>query len=181
MQRTPSGGRERTWGSPRIGSMAMRISEDGRAAMTRLVGTWRTEGTIVDGVSPGHAGAGYDIYEWFPGDAHLVHRVDVAIFGKRQESLELLTPRGDGSGVVDQVSFAADGTVEKSLGRFSADRYVIDAGGARATLSFDGERSMRATWEIQHPDQTWHDWMHVRFTRIGDPRIEIRSKDAHAD
>lgn len=159
----------------------MRMSEDLRSAMTRLVGTWHTEGTIVDGVESGHAWGGYDIYEWFPEGAHLVHRVDVTIFGKRQESLELLTSRGDASDLVDQVSFAADGSVEKSLGRFSADRYVIDAGGARATLSFDGERSMQATWEVQHPDQTWHDWMHVRFTRIGDPRIEIRSKDAHAD
>lgn len=82
--------------------------------MSRPVGTWRTEGRFVDGDE--HDGArwgGHDIYEWFPGEQQMVHRVDVEIFGGRKEAMEFFTPRDGSQDTFDQVSFDADGTVDQ--------------------------------------------------------------------
>ena len=148
-----------------------------RANLDRLVGTWRTEGRIVDSGEEWH---GHDIYEWFPGGQQLVHRVDVTIFGERSESIELFTPREGSADTFDQTAFAADGHVEHAVGRFdAAGRYLNDAGEARAVLAFDAPAAMSATWELRQPDGTWGDWMTVRFARIGEPHIEVRSKTDH--
>lgn len=151
------------------------------AQMSRLVGTWRTEGRIFGGGE--HEGStwhGYDIYEWFPGERHLVHRVDVQIFGGRKEAIEVFTPRDDPPDTFDQTSFDADGSIERSVGSFDADgRYRVDAGDARATLTFEGDDSMSTLWEMRREDGTWIDWMDVRFTREAAPHIEVRSKADH--
>ncbi|RSZ63190.1 hypothetical protein EAH68_08400 [Corynebacterium hylobatis] len=158
----------------------MAINSSLREAMNRLVGTWRTEGRMLDG--DGDTWSGHDIYEWFPGGQHMVHRVDVEIFGARKESMEFLTPREGSVDTIDQVSFDAAGTVETSVGHFDMEgRYLIDAGGARAVLSFDGPDAMGAHWQYRAADGTWIDWMRVSFTRIAAPHIEVRSKPGHAD
>ena len=124
--------------------------------------------------------AGHDIYEWFPGERQLVHRVDVQIFGARKESIEIFTPRHDSADTFDQTSFAADGSIERAVGSFDAeDRYHNDAGEVRATLTFEGDDAMRTVWEMRGEDGTWTDWMDVRFTREAAPHIEVRSKDDH--
>lgn len=149
--------------------------------LDRLVGAWRTQGRFIDGgENHGETWEGHDIYEWFPGERQMVHRVDVHIFGGRTESIEMFTPRADSTGFFDQTSFDADGTVERGVGSFDEEgRYVNDAGEARALLSFDGPDSMQATWKLRQPDGSWADWMHVTFTRIAPPHIEIRSKVNH--
>jgi hypothetical protein len=151
-------------------------------SMSRLVGTWRTEGRIVDGGEhDGATWAGHDIYEWFPGEQQMVHRVDVEIFGGRKEAMEFFTPRPGSRDTFDQVSFDADGTVEQAVGVVDADgRYRNDTDGARAVLTFDGPDSMSAKWERREPDGTWIDWMQVTFARIAAPHIEVRSKDDHS-
>ena len=71
----------------------MEFDEDLHHRMNRLVGTWQTEGRIVDGGEHnGKTWAGYDIYEWFPGKRQMVHRVDVEMFGGRKEAMEFFTP-----------------------------------------------------------------------------------------
>lgn len=151
------------------------------ARMSRLVGTWRTEGRIVDGGDhDGQSWGGHDIYEWFPGERQLVHRVDVRISGERKESIEVFTPRDGSPDTFDQTSFDADGSVDRAVGSFDAeDRYHNDAGEVRATLTFDGDDAMRARWEMRGSDGLWTDWLDVRFTRLADPHIEVRSKDDH--
>lgn len=148
--------------------------------MNRLVGTWRTEGRFVDGGdNHGETWEGHDIYEWFPGQRQMVHRVDVHIFGARKEAIEIFTPRADSTGF-DQTSFDADGSVERGFGSFDAEgRYLNDAGEARAVLSFDGPAVLHATWTLRQPDGSWAEWMLVTFTRIAGPHIEIRSKGDH--
>lgn len=149
--------------------------------LSRLVGTWRTEGRIIDGgEQDGQTWAGHDIYEWFPGERQLVHRVDVQIFGARKESIEIFTPRDDSADTFDQTSFDADGSIERAVGSFDAeDRYHNDAGVVHAMLRFEGDDAMRTRWEMQGEDGTWTDWMDVRFTRVAVPHIEVRSKDDH--
>ncbi len=149
--------------------------------LDRLVGTWRTEGIIVDGGEhDGHKWAGWDVYEWFPGSRQMVHRVDVEIFGERKEAMEFFTPREASTDAFDQTSFDADGTVEHAVGSFDEHgRYLNDAGDARAILTFDAPDSMRAVWETRQPGGGWSEWMHVTFTRVAGPHIEVRSKDDH--
>lgn len=155
----------------------MAIRPELHANLDRLVGTWRTEGRIVDS---GEEWNGYDIYEWFPGEQQLVHRVDVTIFGERTESIEIFTPRDDSVDTFDQTAFAADGHVEHAVGSFdAAGRYHNDAGEARAILAFDAPAAMSASWQLHQPEDNWSDWMTVRFTRIGEPHIEVRSKPDH--
>jgi hypothetical protein len=157
----------------------MAINDSLREAMNRLVGTWRTEGRMLDG--DGATWVGHDIYEWFPGGQHLVHRVDVEIFGTRKEAMEFLTPRKGSPDTVDQVSFDADGAVEKSVGYFSTEgRYCNDTGAARAVLSFDGPEAMSAHWQRREPGGPWVEWMQVSFTRLAPPHIEVRSKADHS-
>lgn len=159
----------------------MSDDEDLREKMSRLVGTWRSTGRLLGGEQAGEEWSGYDIYEWFPGQRQMVHRVDVQIFGGRKEAIEIFTPREGSSTEFDQTSFDADGTVERAVGRFdSAGRYRNDGEEVRAILTFDGSDEMRARWEMRQPDSTWIDWMVVIFSRIGDPHIEVRSKDDHA-
>ena len=150
--------------------------------MQRLVGTWRTEGRFIDGgENHGETWHGHDIYEWFAGERQMVHRVDVHIFGARKEAIEFFTPRAGATGFFDQTSFDADGSVERGVGSFDNEgRYVNDAGEARAVLSFDSPEYMQATWKLCQPDGSWADWMHVTFTRIAPPHIEVRSKDDHS-
>jgi hypothetical protein len=109
-----------------------------------------------------------------------VHRVDVEIFGARSESIEFLSPQ-DGSDVFPQTSFDASGAIERGTGRFDDDgRYLNDPGGARAVVTFPTSTSMSAKWELQKEDGLWVPWMDVRFTRLGDPHVEVRSKDDHS-
>lgn len=158
----------------------MSESEELREKMDRLVGTWRSAGRLLAGEHAGEDWSGYDIYEWFPGRQHMVHRVDVEIFGGRKEAIELFTLREGSSTEFDQTSFDGDGTVERAVGRFDADgRYRNDGEEVRAVLTFHGADEMRAHWEMRQPDGTWVDWMLVAFTRVGDPHIEVRSKDDH--
>ena len=161
--------------------MAIEEEHHLHAALSRLEGTWRTTGRMLDDAEgPDALWDGHDIYEWFPGGHHLVHRVDVRIFGGRNESLEILTPRAGSATTCDQTSFAADGTVEHSTGTFDAQgQYHIDAGGARAVLAVDGPDSMSATWDRLDPDGTWVPWMQVAFDRVAPPHIEVRSKSDH--
>jgi hypothetical protein len=148
-----------------------------RDRMNQLVGTWRTEGRMID---DGQTWEGFDIYEWFPGKRHMVHRVDVQIFGGRKEAMEFLTPRKGSPDTFDQTSFDADGTVERGVGHFDQEgRYHNNAAGARAVLTFHGHDLMTARWELQRADGTWADWMEVAFTRVGEPHIEVRSKVDH--
>lgn len=156
--------------------------DDLRGLLDKLVGTWRTEGVIVDGGEhDGETWAGYDIYEWFPGNHHMVHRVDVEIFGGRKEALEMFTPRQDGTSTFDQVSFDADGSVEHATGSFDDEgRYHNDLGDARAVLTFVGADSMTAIWEQRDLSGRWTPWMRTIFTRVATPHVEIRSKDDHA-
>lgn len=151
--------------------------------MSQFVGTWRTVGRIFDGGEPdGVTWHGHDIYEWFPGNRHMVHRVDVDISGGRKEAIEFFTPREASADTFDQVSFDADGTVEYGVGSFDAEgRYHNDLDEARATVSFDGPDSMHALWETRLPAGTWSKWMDVTFTRIGPPHIEVRSKTDHTE
>ncbi|CAN5315966.1 hypothetical protein BH09ACT10_BH09ACT10_22880 [soil metagenome] len=145
-----------------------------------LVGTWRTEGLIA--ADDGHedeAWGGHDIYEWLPGGKHLAHRVDVEIFGERQESLEIFTPRAGSDGRFDQVSFEADGSVTHAVGWFDSDgRYHNDADEARALLTIENPDLMTAEW-TRLVDGTWRPWMSVTLTRVGPPNIAIRSKTDH--
>lgn len=158
------------------------MSEDDalRQKMNRLVGTWRSTGRLLAGENAGDEWSGYDIYEWFPGQRQMVHRVDVEIFGGRKEAIEIFTPRAGSSTEFDQTSFDGDGTVERAVGRFDAEgRYRNDGEEVRAMLTFEGHDEMRARWEMRQPDGRWTDWMLVIFTRLGDPHIEVRSKDDH--
>ncbi len=158
----------------------MTMNDDLRRSMSRLVGTWRTEGQIVDGgEQDGQRWSGYDVYQWFPGEQTMVHRVDVTMFGERSESIEFFTPRdGDGQSF-DQTSYGADGTVERAVGSFDPDgRYHNDLPDVRATLTFTGTDTMRAHWESRS-DGAWTAWMVVVFTRIGPPDIVIRSRTDH--
>jgi len=150
-------------------------------SMSRLVGTWRTVGHIVDGGEhDGTSWEGYDIYEWFPGEQQMVHRVDVELFGGRKEAMEFFTPRGGSADTFDQTSFDADGTVERAVGTFDADgRYHNVAEDARAVLSFDGPDALSAKWERRQSDGTWIDWMTVTFDRMAAAHIEVRSKSDH--
>ncbi|MBT2484268.1 MULTISPECIES: hypothetical protein [unclassified Microbacterium] len=159
----------------------MSEGEELRNQMDRLVGTWRSTGRFVGGDNAGDEWSGYDIYEWFPGRHHMVHRVDVEIFGGRKEAIEIFTPRAGSSTEFDQTSFDADGTVEKAVGRFDSEgRYRNDGEGVRALLTFHGPDEMRARWEMRQPDGSWIDWMLVIFARTGPPRIEVRSKGDHS-
>ncbi|KAA9156405.1 hypothetical protein F6B41_01995 [Microbacterium lushaniae] len=94
--------------------------------------------------------------------------------------MEFFTPREGSTDAFDQTSFDADGTVEHAVGSFDAHgRYLNDAGDARVILTFDAPDAMRAVWETRQPDDGWAEWMHVTFTRVADPHIEVRSKDDH--
>lgn len=158
----------------------MSTHEELREQMDRLIGTWRSAGRFLAGENAGDDWSGYDIYEWFPGRGHLVHRMDAEIFGGRKEALEIFTPREVSATEFDQTSFNADGTVERAVGRFDSEgRYRNDGEGIRALVTFHGPDEMRARWEMRQPDGAWVDWMLVLFTRVGDPHIEVRSKDDH--
>ncbi len=159
----------------------MTIDKNLRDAMNRLIGTWRSEGHIIDGGDhDGESWAGHDVYEWFPGGQHMVHRVDVEIFGGREEAIEFFTPRGGSTDTFDQISFDSDGSIEHAVGSFDADgRYHNVSDGMRAVLDFEAPDHMRAKWEQRLPDGIWVDWMLVTFERVTDPHIEVRSKGDH--
>lgn len=145
--------------------------------LDQLIGTWRTRGRILD---TGETWEGVDIYEWFPGEQQFVHRVDVHILGSRTEAIEFFTPREGSADTFDQVSFDSTGQVDHAVGSFdTAGRYHNVAADARAVLTVEAPALMTAHWEMRRDDGTWTDWMDVEFTRIGEPRIEVRSKSDH--
>lgn len=159
----------------------MTMNDKLRESLNRLAGTWRTEGRVVDGGEHhGETWSGCDIYEWFPGEQHLVHRVDVEIFGGRKEAMEFFTPRKGSADTFDQASFDGDGSVERAVGSFDSEGcYRNDSDHVRAVLTFNGSEAMHATWESRSSDGKWLEWMDVTFTRVADPHIEVRSKTDH--
>ena len=103
--------------------------------LDQLVGTWRARGRIVDGPAAGDTWTGHDVYEWFPGRRHLVHRVDVEMGGQRNEGLEILTPRDATPATIDQTSTArlitAAGTGSASVSRQASIAASLTASGSR--------------------------------------------------
>lgn len=158
----------------------MTLNDELHRSMSRLVGTWRTEGEIIDGgEQDGQRWNGYDSYQWFPGEQMMVHRVDVTMFGERSESIEFFIPRVGKAQTFDQTSYAADGTVERAVGSFDSEgRYHNDLEDVRATLTFIGTDSMQALWESR-TDGVWANWMNATFSRAGKPDIHIRSRTDH--
>jgi hypothetical protein len=153
----------------------MALNEELQRSLDRLVGTWRTEGRMIDS---GERWAGHDTYQWFPGDQILVHRVDVTMFGERIESIEFFVARDGEALTFDQTSYASDGTVERAVGSFDADgRYHNDLTDVRATVTWTDADTMRALWE-RKSEGAWAEWMDVGFTRVGEPDIVIRSRTA---
>jgi hypothetical protein len=132
-----------------------------------LVGRWRSEGaTIASGDDPSIPISGFDDYEWFPGRAFLVHRVDVRMGDDPMNVLELIGPFDAGTGTFPMRSFDREGRAGEMQASVDREGVWTFAGDReRATLTIDpGGRHMTARWEQQR-DGRWVHWMDMRFTR----------------
>jgi hypothetical protein len=134
-----------------------------------LIGTWRTEGEVLD--EDGETVAeieGRDLYDWL-GQTFVVHRADVSMGGERGQVVEIFGPYLEADRAFATRAYGSDGSEETSTSTIPSDRvFTFGTTGARATMEVaeDG-RTATAEW-IRTDDSgaTWRPWMRLRFTRI---------------
>lgn len=131
--------------------------------LNKLIGTWNTNGVVIDGSEQdGTEIKGTDKYEWL-GDNFILHEATVTFGDTKQRTIEIFQLTDDG---VDMTAYNSDGSVEKMKGYFD-DEGMLRAGDntIRTTLRIDSSGSkMSALWEINQSG-SWIEWMTMSFTK----------------
>lgn len=135
-----------------------------------LVGTWRTEITMLD--DEGRAGARYqatDCYEWMPGRFFMLHHIDAKMPDGAVKALEVAGLKDDASGFFVR-SYDNHGGQEVYDATMEGARWSLVSDSARFDGEFDSSGGTHAgRWHRREAEQ-WLPWMDVVLTRHPDSR-----------
>ena len=144
----------------------MAATPDLLAALDPLVGIWRTSGAVLDEAgNPVMGISGTDEYEWMPGNAWLIHRVDVMIGSDRTRAWEFVGDYDQERGCLIARAFDSSGAFDTmTVELFPDGAWRLTGEGIRSTLWPAADRSgMTAKWERALDDGTWIAWMDMSF------------------
>ncbi|HYD51246.1 MAG TPA: DUF1579 family protein [Gemmatimonadaceae bacterium] len=135
------------------------------AALAAFVGTWRTEGEIVDGRgAPVARLLATDRYEWLGGGRFLVHHVDGRMGDEPVQALEVIGWDAERRRYQTQAFDAAGATRWEAM--LAQGRWTIQGETERFTGTFTADgRALDGTWEQRGEDGAWRRWMTLRLTR----------------
>jgi Protein of unknown function (DUF1579) len=141
--------------------------------LAALLGRWRTRGRTRETATAAAVEVdAIDTYEWLPGRAGLLHRVDARMGDDRVEGAEVIGyDPGRGSYVTQY--FGSDGpeAYEASLEEVEGELvWRMWTGSQRfaGTFSADGA-TITGHWELLDDDDNWQPWMDITLTREGAP------------
>ena len=134
-----------------------------------LIGSWKTEGKIID--ENGEATAtikGTDSYEWAAGGFFILHRVDVMMGDEKVEVIEIIgyeekDKKYSMRSFDNQGNFTTmEAVIENNVFRLLSDNM-------RSTLTpGKGGHSMKAKWERSEDGKEWRPWMDMIFRNTDD-------------
>ena len=130
-----------------------------------LIGSWRTTGTILSaGQDEDATLVASDIYEWFPGDAFILHHVDGKMGEAPVKALEIFRYDGD-KGFVS-VSIDNAGQYSEYQLELEDHRWTISGASERFEGDFNADFTvLEGNWfAIKHgePDKPW---MNIRLQK----------------
>jgi hypothetical protein len=138
----------------------------GHQRLEIFVGTWRTEGEILDASGATRRLRATDTYEWLPGGFFLVHRVDGRMGDEEVRVLEIIgydaasdayfTHSYDNHGGVAEYEATLHDRAWSILGRSERFTGTFDEGGTALT----------GTWERRAEGGEWTRWMTIRLTKV---------------
>ncbi len=130
-------------------------------ALSFLIGTWRTQGTVLRNGQAGPAGfAGTDSYEWILEGKVMLHRARIMMGDVPIEVTELIGISGDGLAPLCFHSRDGDGVFTLMRGHVDGAGVLhITGEGMRAALRVHRAGSMHAHWERSDDGGRWHPWM----------------------
>jgi Protein of unknown function (DUF1579) len=162
--------------------MPDRYSNPRDERLATIAGHWRTSGHVIG--QPNVPVTGTDTYEVVAGGLFLLHRVDVSVGDRQVQAIEVIGERDSHGGYLAR-SFDSDGNTE--VMRLTIDDgnvFHFTGGGdiaptaqpqeaptaqVRSTLTVAIDReSMTAQWERSEDGATWHPWMDIRFSPVGE-------------
>jgi Protein of unknown function (DUF1579) len=134
-----------------------------------LIGEWKTEGwTREVGDAPRIRVDVTDTYEWLPGGAALLHRVDARMGDETVEGAEIIGYDPERGAYVTQY-FGTDGPSEYEASLDEEDGALVWRMRSRSdrftgTFSEDGG-TITGHWESLDDDGEWRPWMDITLTR----------------
>ena len=132
--------------------------------LNKLVGTWRTRGTMLSGPDSGKPSSGSDIYKWLPGNTFLQHTWNVRMPDGQRRGIEILGFDPERKTIYAH-AYDADGSLTSSRVAFHGNTFQI----VDDQMSFKGRidksgTSMSGTWSTtDNADPI----MEVNFTAAG--------------
>ena len=144
----------------------MNQNENGLHRLAMLIGSWRTEGKILNdkGETTGKI-TGRDTYEWVLDRKFILHHVDVMMDNEHTMAIELIN-----SVDTDFELHSFDNSGAHAFMKGSIDEqgmFTITGEGMRAELNVTEEgKGMEASWEKQSDTKEWQKWMIIKFSRI---------------
>lgn len=134
-----------------------------------FVGTWKTEGRILESDSSGPPSrlTAVDIYDWGPGGFFLIHHVDGRMGEEEVKTIEII-----GFDAASQEyrmhSFDNQGNTAtyKAILRGRAWKIWGEAERFTGEFSEDGS-SLSGRWERSAGGAGWQPWMEITLTRVG--------------
>jgi Protein of unknown function (DUF1579) len=134
-----------------------------------LIGTWRTEGwTRETEDAPRIKVDATDTYEWLPGGAALLHRVDARMGDETVEGAEIIGYDPERGAYVTQY-FGTDGPSAYEASLDEEDGALVWRMHSRSdrftgTFSEDGG-TITGHWESLDEESNWRPWMDITLTR----------------
>lgn len=136
-------------------------------SLQSIIGSWFTEGEVIDSNGKETRIKGIDTYEWALGKAFIIHKVDVVIGEENIESVEIISEPEDGTNSFKMLSSDLRGEqTEMNLHVISENVFEILGDKMKAELNILKEgKSMKAQWYRSDDNQSWQPWMTMRFTK----------------
>jgi hypothetical protein len=134
-----------------------------------LVGEWHTTGrTRSTPAAPSAEVDATDVYEWLPGRAGLLHRVDARVGEDRVEGAEIIGYDPERQAYVTRY-FGNDGTGEYGASLTEEDgevhwRLRSDKERFNGTFTDDGAK-ITGHWELTDDVGEWRPWMDIVLTK----------------
>jgi hypothetical protein len=114
--------------------------------LNKLVGSWRTSGTVLAGPDSGKPFSGSDTYKWLPGGMFLQHTWNVKMPDGLHRGVEIFGYDSDKKTLFAH-AYDADGTLTLSLISIQDRRFAVEGGqlNFEGSFSSDGD-ALTGTW-----------------------------------
>ncbi|RYY37443.1 MAG: DUF1579 domain-containing protein [Sphingobacteriaceae bacterium] len=139
------------------------MENTGIQALSFLIGTWQTSGTVT---GENITIKGTDSYQWVLGNIFILHTADVMMGDNHTEVIELIGYDEDEKQYFFR-SFDNAGSFTTMPGELKeGGNLVVTGGNIRSTLKvIEPGKQMAAFWERKDGGNNWQPWMDMKFNK----------------